>query len=160
MMELVSSWLTGVVAVSLLLFLLRELLPEGTLRGIGEFTGGLVLLAALLQPLKGMVPDEMVAEAFSWQRQIYQTQKELEKEQTQAFSEGIAQTTASYIWDKAEKMGLQLHAEVETKVEEGIPLPWTVTLRGEYSAEIASWIEGELGIPRERQVWHEGENGD
>ena len=51
MMEQMSSWLSSGVAVSRLVFLLRQILPEGSLRGIGEFTGGLVLLAALLQPL-------------------------------------------------------------------------------------------------------------
>lgn len=159
MMEQMSSWLSSVVAVSLLVFLLRQLLPEGSLRGIGEFTGGLVLLAALLQPLKGMVPDEMVAEAFSWQDQIYEAQEELEEQQIQALSDGIAGTTASYIWDKADELGLQLHAVVETReAADGVPVPWSVTLEGVYSPELAVWMEEELGIPRERQVWHEGEN--
>jgi hypothetical protein len=67
MMEQMSSWLSSVVAVSLLVFLLRQILPEGSLRGIGEFTGGLVLLAALLQPLKGMRIEYRLI--FHWQHQ-------------------------------------------------------------------------------------------
>ena len=159
MMEQMSSWLSSVVAVSLLVFLLRRLLPEGSLRGIGEFTGGLVLLAALLQPLKGMVPEKMVAEAFSWQEQIYEVQEELEEQQDQVLSDGIAESAAAYIWDKGNALGLRIEAVVETrKTEGGLPVPWSVVLEGECSQELAVWIEKELGIPRERQVWHEGEN--
>ena len=159
MMEQMNSWLSSVVAVSLLVFLLRRLLPEGSLRGIGEFTGGLLLLAALLQPLKGMIPEEMAAEAFSWQEEIHEVQEELEKQQHQALSDGIAETAASYIWDKGDELGLRLDAAVETReTADGIPVPWSVTVEGEFSQEVAAWIAEELGIPRERQVWHEGEN--
>ena len=159
MMEQMSGWLSSVVAVSLLVFLLRQILPEGSLRGIGEFTGGLVLLAALLQPLKGMVPEKIAAEAFAWQEEIYEVQEELEKQHHQALSDGIAEAAASYIWDKGNDLGLQLDAAAETReTSGGIPVPWSVTVEGEFSQEMAAWIAKELGIPRERQVWHEGEN--
>ena len=68
-------------------------------------------------------------------------------------------TAASYIWDKGHDLGLRLDAAVETgETADGIPVPWSVTVEGEFSQEVAAWIAEELGIPRERQVWHEGEN--
>ena len=64
-----------------------------------------------------------------------------------------------YIWDKGDGLGLRLDAAVETReTADGIPVPWSVTVEGEFSQEVAAWIAEELGIPRERQVWHEGEN--
>ena len=41
--------------------------------------------------------------------------------------------------------------------EEGIPVPAAAELTGEPSPEMEQWLERELGIPVERQVWnHEG----
>lgn len=51
MIEALRGWLTGVVAVSALLFLVRSLAPKGTVGAVAEFTGGLLLLLALLRPL-------------------------------------------------------------------------------------------------------------
>ena len=48
MMAAVREWLVSLVAVSLFLSLAQSLIPEGTLRKISSFAGGLLLLAALL----------------------------------------------------------------------------------------------------------------
>ena len=41
--------------------------------------------------------------------------------------------------------------------EGGIPLPESVTVRGRYSGELARWLEEEVGIPAEKQIWLEEE---
>ena len=41
--------------------------------------------------------------------------------------------------------------------ESGIPLPDTVTVRGSYSAALAAYIEEEVGVPPEKQIWLEEE---
>ena len=51
MIGAVRSWLTSIAAVTLMLTVVQTLVPEGTLRKISGFTGGLLLLAALLQPV-------------------------------------------------------------------------------------------------------------
>ena len=53
MMEAVREWLTSLVLVSLLLSVAQSLIPEGTLRRAASFTGGLILLFALLRPVLG-----------------------------------------------------------------------------------------------------------
>ena len=71
----------------------------------------------------------------------------------------IAGRTAAYISDKADALGLEVSVRVETEPgEEGTPLPVSAELEGPYSQDLADWIAGELGIPAERQVWHEGKN--
>ena len=71
----------------------------------------------------------------------------------------IAGRTAAYISDKADALGLRVTARVETEPGvDGTPLPASAELTGPYSRELADWITGELGIPAERQVWHEGKN--
>lgn len=159
MITLVREWLTGVVAVTLLLFVIRTLLPEGTVRRIGEFTGGLVLLAALLQPLGGLALADLEIDLAAWEQEIEQLQGELEEAQTEELSAVIAERTAAYISHEADALGLYLQVTVETETtEEGVAVPAAVTLEGPYSERMEAWMETELNIPRERQVWHEREN--
>ena len=56
------------------------------------------------------------------------------------------------------KLGLEVTVRVETRTEgNGIPVPWSAELTGSWSQALASALETELGIPAERQVWHERE---
>ena len=41
---------------------------------------------------------------------------------------------------------------------DGVPVPWQAELWGPRSPVLAAYMKEELGIPGERQVWHEGEN--
>ena len=55
-------------------------------------------------------------------------------------------------------MGLRVTANVKTEPgAEGIPVPVSASLSGERSAALEGWMERELGIPAERQVWYEQE---
>ena len=47
-MTAAREWLTAVVTVTLLLSVVQTLVPEGSLRKIAGFTGGLLLLAVLI----------------------------------------------------------------------------------------------------------------
>ena len=42
--------------------------------------------------------------------------------------------------------------------EAGVSLPVKAEVTGPYSQELADFMTRELGIPAERQVWHEREN--
>ena len=53
MIGAVRVWLTSIVMVTLLLSVAQTLIPEGTIRKIAGFTGGLILLVALLRPVLG-----------------------------------------------------------------------------------------------------------
>ena len=60
---------------------------------------------------------------------------------------------------KADSLGISVSARVTAKRNErGIPVPQSAELAGGYSAELAAWLERELDIPAERQVWNEVEN--
>ena len=41
---------------------------------------------------------------------------------------------------------------------DGVSLPEKAELTGPYSQELADFMARELGIPAERQVWHERKN--
>ena len=160
MIGAVREWLTSVVVVSLLLASAQSLVPEGSLKRIASFTGGLILLLAMLRPLADFGGGERINLDFDGLAQEIEARRaELDQEGNTLLAQGIASKTAAYIWDKAASLGLSVTVRVETAPgEDGIPLPWSAEVTGERSAELAAYMERELGIPRERQVWHEEES--
>ena len=91
MMEAVRGGLTGVTAVAALLFLVKSLAPKGAVGRVAEFTGGLLLLLALLQPLEALTGDWDM-ELGDLQAQIKERQEELEDYKAAV----IAEETAAY----------------------------------------------------------------
>ena len=159
MMEHVRQWLSSIVVVSLLLSVVQSLVPKGSLRRVASFLSGLVLLAVLLEPLPKL--DLEGLELRGLQEETEKVRRQLEAEQETALKAGIAEQTEAYISDKAAALGLTVQARVETRTgEDGVLLPWSADMEGGYAEELAQWIEAELDIPRERQVWHgrEGES--
>lgn len=156
MMEAVRAWLTSVVLVSVLLSAAQSLIPPGTLRKAAGFTGGLILLLVLLQPVLGADLDRLEVDLSAYQAAVEARQAELTEAQTEAMAAIIAERTEAYIWDKAGELGVEVTARVETRTgEDGVPVPWSAELTGARSQELAAYLETELGIPAERQVWHE-----
>ena len=160
MIGAVRSWLTSIAAVTLMLTVVQTLVPEGTLRKISGFTGGLLLLAALLQPVLKTDLGRLRLDFSDYEAAIGERAAELDVAGKEELAAIIAGRTAAYISDKADALGLgELTAQVETEPgPDGTPLPACVKLTGPYSQILADWIAGELGIPAERQVWHEGKN--
>ena len=156
MMGALREWLTSVVVVSVLLAAARALIPEGAVRSIGAFTGGLILLVTLLQPLTHLDFETMEFGFGPVRRDVEERRLELEQAGERETAELIERQTAAYLWDKADALGLSVTAEVRVeKSQEGLLLPVSAVLTGPYSEELSAYLERELGIPRERQVWHE-----
>ena len=148
MMEAVRAWLTSVVLVSVLLSAAQSLIPPGTVRKAAGFTGGLILLLVLLRPVLGADLEHLELDFDHYQAAVEERQEELADTQTEAMASIIAEQTEAYI----------LTVRVETRTEgNGIPVPWSAELTGSWSQALASALETELGIPAERQVWHERE---
>ena len=160
MIGAVRSWLTSIVSVTLILTVVQTLVPEGTLKKITGFTGGLLLLAALLQPVLRADLEGLELDLSAYGGAIEARQAELEAAGKEELAAIIAGRTAAYISDKADALGLDVEARVETEpgADGETPIPAWAELRGPYSQDLADWIAGELGIPAERQVWHEGKN--
>lgn len=156
MMEGLRQWIISLTALCMLLALARVLVPGGTMSRVAAFVGGLVLLAALARPLSELGAVRLALPDYAGE--IERLQRQLEEENEAALADGIAERTEAYISDKAASMGLAGACRVETRAgEDGIPLPWSVELEMPRSAELAAWIEEELDIPSERQVWHGAE---
>ena len=159
MIEHVRQWLTSIVAVSMLLSVVQSLVPKGSLRRVSSFLSGMVLLAVLLAPFPGL--DLTDLEVPDWQGETEKVRRKLAADEESALAAGIAERTEAYISDKAAALGLEVQAHVQTETgADGVPLPWRAEVEGVYTEELAQWMEAELGIPRERQDWHEQEGED
>ena len=116
------------------------------------------LLLALLRPVLGADLEHLELDFDHYQAAVEERQEELADTQTEAMASIIAEQTEAYILDKAGELGLEVTVRVETRTEgNGIPVPWSAELTGSWSQALASALETELGIPAERQVWHERE---
>ncbi len=158
MIGAVREWLSAVVAVAMLLTVAQALTPEGTIRKIASFTGGLILLVTLLQPVLGADLSRLDLNLDTYGQAIQKRQAELEEAGSVELTERIETQTAAYISDKADALGLTVTVRVETQPgASGVPVPWSAEVTGPRSEALAAYIEEELGIPRGRQIWHEVE---
>jgi len=155
-MGTLREWLFSVITVSGMLAVAQTLVPEGTVRKIASFTGGLILMVTLLQPLPGMAPERFELRLEHYRQEIESRQRELEGRGAGELTELIKSRTAAYIMDKADALGLRVQVRIlmETGAD-GIPVPVAAELTGEYSEALSAYLERDLGIPAERQVWHE-----
>ena len=159
MMDALREWLTALIVTTMLLTLVQSLVPEGSIRRAASFTGGVILLAVLLQPFAQWEMEDW--HLSDYEQETMEQQEQLEAQGREAMASRIAELTAAYISDKAAALELSGDVFVQTRTgKEGIPLPWSVELQCPYSAELAEWMERELDIPAERQVWYgqEGKN--
>lgn len=154
-MAAVRGWLEAVVLVSMLLTVAETLVPEGNIRKIAGFTGGVILMLTLLQPILRTDIGRLRLDFDSYSDAIEERQAELETEENKTLSGLIAEKSEAYISDKAAELGMEVRVTVRTELgEDGVPYPAEAEVTGPQSEALAAYIEDELGIPQERQVWH------
>ena len=156
MIGAVREWLTSVVVVTMFLSVVQVLLPEGTIRKIASFIVGLILLVTLIQPLLGANLERLELDLSGYRSAIEERREELENGSSEEMAGLIETRTAAYISEEAKRLGIQVTVRVETEPgTDGVPVPAAVEITGTRSQTLADWIDRELGIPAERQVWHE-----
>ncbi len=152
-MTILRSWLLGVVACALLVSACEQLTDGGTMKKIVRFVGGMLLMLALLRPLLRIDLTDLAVNAGAYREAVAQLEEELGAQRQRELSARIAAQTGAYIEDKAASLGASIRAVVTTEERGSVPLPASVTLYGEENAEISAYIERELGIAKEDQLW-------
>lgn len=156
MITAIREWMTAVVTVTMLLSVAQSLIPEGSIRKIASLTCGLILLLVLLQPVLQTDLSNLQINMDDYAAAIQERQTELQAVEQTERTTLIAGKTQAYILDKAKELGLDVEVHVTTALgEDGVAYPDTVDVDGAWSSELANVIEQDLGIPQERQVWHE-----
>ena len=152
-MTILRSWLLGVVACALLVSACEQLTDGGAMKMIVRVVGGLLLMLALLRPLLRIDLTDLAAYAGAYREAVAQLEEELGAQRQRELSARIAAQTGAYIEDKAASLGASSRAGVTSEERGSVPRPASVTLYGEEYAEISAYIERELGIAKEDQLW-------
>ena len=156
MIEWLRTWFLSLIGATLVLTVLCSLLPDKPIRRVARSTGAIILVLVLLRPLLGTRFDRL-AMAYDDAQQSIDTQVEAYQEYSQeAYEQLIAQRTAAYIQDRGAAYGLSCQASVTVQWQDGVPLPYAVTLDIENSPALSDEITQQLGIPPERQYWEGG----
>ena len=156
------GWLLSVIAVSILCAAADALMPPGGPKRVGKLVCGLVLLCAVLSPLRELDIESGVRWVEDWQASLEAREGELSAQADEVRRAVIEQEYAAYIVDKAAGLGLpEVSARVTCREENGLLLPdraeVTGPLGGEGRETLARAIREDLGIPPENQIYHEGE---
>ena len=155
MMEALREWLTSLVAVTLLFSVARQLMGEGSIGKIGSFVGGLLLLVVVLDPLPGLDMEKLAPSMEAYTQAVEAELETLESANRGEWAGLIESRTAAYISEQADRMGTPVTVRVRTELSQGgVPVPSGVELTGERTQALTVWLETELGIPEERQVWN------
>lgn len=159
MIEHIRTWLTALVAVSILISVVQSMIPAGNLRKIASLTGGLLLLIVMIQPLARLDISHFSFDREDYEEKIEQRSNELETDSRKKMKKLIEKKTAAYISEQADNLGISCSVKVTTQVgKDGIPRPVAVSLSCAPSEKLATYIENELGIPRGRQTWNDKKN--
>ena len=160
MTGVVRQWLLGMACTALILAVAESLAPEGGVKKVCRLAGGLALLLAAVSPLLRL-DSGMLADVLEGYRAQIRSYEEALAEQNHLFYQTIIEeSTAAYIVDKAEEMGISCQAEVTYSYDEnGVPCPWEVTARGNWTDEtreaLERLLEDDLGVPPQRQQYEE-----
>ena len=152
-MEWFRSWLLSVMSAALILAMIYTLVPKGTIRTIAQFTGGLVLILVILQPLLQLDPGSWKLQYREYETQIDEQIDTYRKDYQEELRTIIEEETAAYISGKGLELGIQCRPVVTTKLRDDIPYPAEVTLDTEWDEALSRYITQELDIPAENQHW-------
>ena len=156
MMESLKTWIIGITVASMLLGAADTMVTQSGIKRVLRLAGGILLLIVLLGPLAGISGGEVAFTSAGLQQGAEALEEQFRQEQQNALAAIIAEEVSAYISDKAQTMGISCEVHVETEVGgEGVPVPVRVRLETPYHPELSAWIEEELEIPEERQIWQE-----
>lgn len=154
MMGAVGRWLTAVISVSLLCAMAGALMPQGAVKRVGRLVCGLVLLAAILSPLRELDVDAGRQWLDGYLDSTGQWETALKETVNRQMKTIIEEECAAYIVDKAAQLGLRCTLRVECReTEEGLYLPVRAEVRGPLSdsgrTRLIRLIAEDLGVPEE-----------
>ena len=162
MTELLHEWITGITCISILLTAAQCLMPEGSVRKVGSLAGGLLLLLALIMPLKSLETKDLSLALAEYRLMGTDSVELLELENERLVKTIIEEQTTAYILDKAEAVGIKCSAEVSYEYSDnGIAYPVEVTIFGDLTKEqkrkLMQIIENDLAVSKENQFYKKGE---
>lgn len=158
-MEWLKSWLTAVTCAALAAALADALSPPGLPRRLAHFAGGLLILLAVLAPVRRLDEAELSQSLAKYRMEYEGYSEAFAAENEERMKSIIEEQTSAYISDKATALGIKdCQVTVQCRmVEGGFPAPEQVTVRGAGGEERA-WqdlsraITADFAVPPENQT--------
>lgn len=159
MMAALKEWLMGVIAVSVLCAAADSLMPGGSVKKVGRFACGLVMLCVMLEPLAALRGSSITGWLEEYAYSIQTEEENLKHQVVHTQKAVIEEYCAAYISDKAAELGVTCRVEVEcTYHADGLYLPQCARLWGNFSdveqSRLTQLLETQLGIPIEEQTYY------
>lgn len=161
MTELLRQWIIGLCAASVITACAQSIAPGGAVKKVLRLVCGLVLTLVLIGPFLEPDTEDYAFSLASYRARVAALTAELGETEKRLDRLYIEERCAAYILDEAHALGLEGRVEVRAKWRDDCWVPWEVRLYmkapEDTKRRLAACLEGELGIPEERQSWHEVE---
>lgn len=155
MMEAIRSYLTAVVAVSMIAVLASALAHGSRMERVVRFAAGLLALLVCVTPLLRLDARTLTDVLEQAERALYDASG-TDRTRQDMLRDLVRENTERTIEKQAEALGMLVRADV-TLTEEKYPQPWSATLTGTLDPEqvraLSEFLSQSLGIPTERQMW-------
>ena len=129
MLELIRHWLVGITCAAMLVALAESLIPAGSIRRIARLTGGLVLLAAILNPLLKLDTTALTRALTEYKLELSAYSADLEEENEILMKDIIEEQSGAYIQDKAAALGDEDVKQAAADVEKALGSDGRLLLR-------------------------------
>lgn len=139
-MEWLRSWLLSITCAAVIAALANALCPDGFPKRLTRSAGGLLLLLAVLGPVRRVSGSDLTDILARYRAQSDVAVETMAQEDQEMRKAIIARQTAAYISDKAAALGIQEpQVWVSCRMtEDGFPAPESVTVRGSGTDE--AWL--------------------
>ena len=158
MIQSLGEWVRTMAVGAIFCAVVLLLIPEGSEKRSVKLTCALMLTILLIQPLRCL--DEEKLTKLLTLRRLEETGLAADTDELsmELYSRIIRRETEEYIWDAAQRLGIRkLGVRIRLKDSDGMPVPWSIDLTGSVTQQqkeaLSLLLEGELGIPPQRQTW-------
>lgn len=161
-MEQIREWLLGLTGAAVICAVATELCPRGPVRSVIKLLCALVMGAALLSPLISFDFSAWSLSLAEYREAAAALTERAEEVSAAESRQVIERRLRTYILDKAQSLGTPLtDARAEARWStRGVWYPVSAELWGPWNAGLSAWLEAELGIPAQAQIWRDdGERG-
>ena len=162
-MEILGRWISGICAGALICGIAQAVTPKSRSAATVRLACGFMMLALLLGPLRSFDFQTYASELGRIRNEGSEAAKQAMSSGDELFVSVIESDCETYILDKANELGI-INASAKVHAAQGgdeaYPYPYSAELGGEAESgqkrELSLYIEGELGIPAQRQYWSDG----
>ena len=158
-MVMLGRYIFSVTTAAIIFSILQSLLHKNSAAAIlVRLIGGLFLTFTVIAPVIDFDLDSIFEQSWAYTSHAEDIAAAGQIIAAEQLSQRIKEQCETYIIDKAMSYQTQLDADI-TLTNDEMPLPSAVLLKGNISpyvkSIIATWIQDEMGIPEDHQIWSE-----